>query len=302
MPGFRLFLVVILSLVLVVLDSRFERVDELRSWIGSALTPVVWLGHVPDSLGEWSQEVFTSRDELIEENESLRARMLVLERRSIKYASLAADNIELRNLNDVSTQLDESVVVADIIGVSPDPFSHEVIVNKGSRDGVIEGQAILDANGLMGQVIQTNRFTSRVLLISDSSHAVPVEVLRSGVRAILLGTGSADSLELVHVPDTADIREGDTLVSSGLGGRFPRGYPVAKVTRIHSEPGEPFAEIQAAPAARLNQSDLVLIVFQPQVQRDNDGCLPADAAEPQPEGCEPADADAAAPTTGEGDL
>lgn len=277
--------------MLVVLDSRFNRVDELRSWIGSALTPVVWLGHVPASLSEWSDDVFTSRDELLEENESLRARMLILERRSIKYASLAADNLELRDLRDASAQLDESVVVADIIGVSPDPFSHEVIINRGSRDGVTEGQAILDASGLMGQVIQTNRFTSRVLLISDSSHAVPVEVLRSGVRAILLGTGSVDSLELVHVPDTSDIREGDTLVSSGLGGRFPKGYPVAQVTRIHSEPGEPFAEIQAEPAAALNRSDLVLVVFQPQVQQDEPNCEPvAEGETPSPE-CSSAETD-----------
>lgn len=291
---------VVLSLVLVVLDSRFNRVDELRSWIGSALTPVVWLGHVPASLGEWSDNVFTSRDELLEENESLRARLLILERRSIKYASLAADNIELRNLKDASAQLDETVVVADIIGVSPDPFSHEVIINRGSRDGLTEGQAILDGNGLMGQVIQTNRFTSRVLLVSDSSHAVPVEVLRSGVRAILLGTGSVDSLELVHVPDTADVREGDMLVSSGLGGRFPKGYPVAQVSRIHSEPGEPFAEIQAEPAAALNRSDLVLVVFQPQVRRSEPDCGPVAEGEASSPECLPAD-DNAMPGSGEGD-
>jgi rod shape-determining protein MreC len=256
-------LVLLLSLALVVLDARFSRVDELRSWLGSALTPVIWLGHMPDSLSNWSRELLSSRDELIEENESLRARILVLERRSNKYASLAAENQKLRGLQDSAAQLDETVVVADIIGVSPDPFSHEVIINKGEPDGVDVGQAILDANGLMGQVVQTSRFTSRVLLISDSSHAVPVEVLRSGARAILLGKGSVDSLELVHVPDTADVREGDTLISSGLGGRFPRGYPVAEVTRIESEPGEPFADIAAKPAAELNRSELILVVFNP---------------------------------------
>ncbi|MGP4844626.1 rod shape-determining protein MreC [Marinobacter sp. 1Y8] len=285
-PSFRLFLAAVLSLALIILDSRFHRVDEMRSWIGTALTPVVWLGHVPDSLSRWNDEVFTSRDELVEENESLKAKLLILERRSIKYASLAADNIELRSLKSASEQLDETVVVADIIGVSPDPFSHEVIINKGTRDGITEGQAILDANGLMGQVVQTNRFNSRVLLVSDSSHAVPVEVLRSGVRAILLGTGSTERLELVHVPDTADIREGDTLVSSGLGGRFPKGYPVAQVTLIRSEPGEPFAEIQAKPAAKLNRSELVLVIFQHKRNRSNDDqddAMPdADAGEPQP--------------------
>jgi rod shape-determining protein MreC len=115
----------------------------------------------------------------------------------------------------------------------------------------------------MGQVHQTSRFTSRVLLVSDSSHAVPVEVVRNGLRAVLLGNGDSDALELVHVPDTADIREGDLLVSSGLGGRFPKGYPVAEVDSITKEPGEPFVEIQARPKAELNRSRLVLVVFAP---------------------------------------
>ena len=151
-----------------------------------------------------------------------------------------------------------------MVGVSPDPFSHEVIINKGLSDGVSPGQAILDGHGLMGQVVQASQITSRVLLVSDSSHAVPVEVVRNGLRAILLGTGDRDALELVHVPDTADIREGDLLVSSGLGGRFPRGYPVAEVSRITKEPGEPFVSIQATPKAQLNQSRLVLAVFPPE--------------------------------------
>jgi rod shape-determining protein MreC len=102
------------------------------------------------------------------------------------------------------------------------------------------------------------------LLVSDSSHAVPVEVVRNGLRSVLLGNGEVNQLDLVHVPDTADIREGDTLVSSGLGGRFPRGYPVAEVSQIIKEPGEPFVTIWARPMARLNQSRLVLVVFQPE--------------------------------------
>jgi rod shape-determining protein MreC len=160
-----------------------------------------------------------------------------------------------------SEVLDDRVIVGEVVAVSPDPFSHEIVINKGSRDGVEVGQAIIDANGLMGQVQQTSSFTSRVLLISDSSHAVPVEVVRNGLRAVLLGNGDPDALELVHVPDTADIREGDLLVSSGLGGRFPRGYPVAEVQQITKEPGEPFVQIRASPRAELNRSRLVLVVF-----------------------------------------
>src|SRR5690606_7922668 len=173
-------------------------------------------------------------------------------------------NNELRRLLNSSEVLDDRVIVGEVVGVSPDPFSHEIIINKGESDGVTTGQAVLDAEGLMGQVIQTSQFTSRVLLVSDSSHAVPVEVVRNGLRSILLGNGETDELDLVHVPDTADIREGDMLVSSGLGGRFPRGYPVAEVSSIEKESGEPFVTIQAAPKARLNQSRLVLIVFQPE--------------------------------------
>jgi len=254
--------VIVLSAALIVADARFDKLERVRSVLGTVTSPVVWLGNAPDRLVKWSVGLFTPRDDLLEENEALKSRLLILERRALKYAALAAENNRLRELMNASEALDDRVVVAEIVGVSPDPFSHEVVINKGSQDGVEVGQAILDANGLMGQVQQTSRFTSRVLLISDSSHAVPVEVNRNGLRAVLLGNGDTDRLELVHVPDTADIREGDMLVSSGLGGRFPKGYPVAEVSLIEKEQGEPFVRIQARPQARLNRSQLVLVVFQ----------------------------------------
>lgn len=262
MPGFRLLFVFVLSVVLVFADSRFYQLTDVRSSLSTGLAPVFWLGNAPDRFGQWLEDVFTPRDDLLRENETLRARVMILERRALKYAALAAENSRLRELMNASGTLDDRVVVAEVVGVSPDPFSHEVIINKGSRDGVRAGQAILDANGLMGQVLYTSAFTSRVLLISDSSHAVPVEVNRNGLRAILLGTGNMDRLELVHVPDTADIREGDILVSSGLGGRFPKGYPVAEVALIRKDPGEPFVTILATPMAHLNRSKLILVVFQ----------------------------------------
>ncbi|GGY69364.1 rod shape-determining protein MreC [Marinobacter zhanjiangensis] len=252
----------VLSLVLIVADARFDRLEPVRSSIASFLAPVFWLGNAPDRFSGWFAGVITPREDLLSENEALRARLMVLERRALKYGALAAENNRLRDLMNASDTLDDRVVVAEVVGVSPDPFSHEVIINKGRRDGVTAGQAILDAHGLMGQVLYTSAFTSRVLLISDSSHAVPVEVLRNGLRAILLGNGNISQLELVHVPDTADIREEDVLVSSGLGGRFPKGYPVAEVSSISKEPGAPFVTIQATPLARLSRSKLVLVVFQ----------------------------------------
>ena len=230
-----------LSAILIVADARFDQVTPVRSAIGTGLAPVHWLGNAPSEFSDWVASLFTTREDLQEENEALRARLLILERRALKYAALASENNELRKLMNSSEVLDDRVIVGEIVG-----------------------QAILDANGLMGQVQQTSSFTSRVLLVSDSSHAVPVEVVRNGLRAILLGNGDTSTLELVHVPDTADIREGDLLVSSGLGGRFPKGYPVAEVDQISKEPGEPFVKIRATPMAELNRSRLVLVVFSPE--------------------------------------
>lgn len=263
-PGLRLFLVILVSAALIAADAHFDRLSPMRSAISTGLAPVHWLGNAPYRFSDWFSGLFVTRGDLEEENEELKTRLLILERRALKYAALAAENNELRHLLNSSETLDDRVVVSEVVGVSPDPFSHEIIINKGESDGVTVGQAILDAEGLMGQVIQTSQFTSRVLLVSDSSHAVPVEVVRNGLRAVLLGTGQSSELDLVHVPDTADIREGDMLVSSGLGGRFPRGYPVAEVSSITKEAGEPFVSIKASPEARLSQSRLVLVVFQRQ--------------------------------------
>lgn len=263
-----------LSVALIVADARFNQLAPVRSAIGTALAPVHWLGHAPEQFNNWVASLFVSRDDLQDQNEALNARLLILERRALKYAALASENNELRQLMNSSEVLDDRVIVGEVVAVSPDPFSHEIVINKGSRDGVEVGQAILDANGLMGQVQQTSSFTSRVLLVSDSSHAVPVEVVRNGLRAVLLGNGDSDRLELVHVPDTADIREGDLLVSSGLGGRFPKGYPVAEVASITKEPGEPFVAIQASPKAELTRSRLVLVVFAPKVESDDEATTP----------------------------
>ncbi|MCD1647980.1 MULTISPECIES: rod shape-determining protein MreC [Marinobacter] len=263
-PGFRLLIVLLVSAALVVADARFDKLSTVRSTIATGLAPVYWLGNAPYEFTDWVAGLFENKQDLQEENEDLRARLLILERRALKYAALASENNELRRLMNSSEVLDDRVIVGEVVGVSPDPFSHEIIINKGRSDGLSPGQAILDAHGLMGQVVQSSQITSRVLLVSDSSHAVPVEVVRNGLRAILLGTGDTDTLDLVHVPDTADIREGDLLVSSGLGGRFPRGYPVAEVSRISKEPGEPFVSIEATPKAQLNQSRLVLVVFPPE--------------------------------------
>ncbi|MDX1818885.1 MAG: rod shape-determining protein MreC, partial [Marinobacter sp.] len=169
-PGFRLFLVILVSAALIVADARFDRVAEVRSTLATGLAPVYWLGNAPSQFHHWFSGLFVSKDDLQQENEDLKARLLILERRALKYAALASENNELRRLMNSSDVLDDRVIVGEVVGVSPDPFSHEIVINKGSSDGVKPGQAILDAHGLMGQVIQTSQVTSRVLLVSDSSH------------------------------------------------------------------------------------------------------------------------------------
>jgi rod shape-determining protein MreC len=153
------------------------------------------------------------------------------------------------------------VLVSEIIGVSPDPVRHQLILDKGDEAQVREGQALIDANGLMGQVVEVAATTSRVLLITDPTHSVPVQVNRNGVRAVAEGVGSLDRLAVHHVAATTDIRDGDLLVTSGLGGRFPIGYPVARVVSVERNPGEAFARVAAAPLAALDRARHALLVF-----------------------------------------
>lgn len=177
-----------------------------------------------------------------------------------------------------SALVNEKVEVAELIGMDPNPFTHRIIINKGERDGVVLGQPVLDARGLMGQVVELMPYTSRVLLLTDTTHSIPVQVNRNGLRAIASGTGNPERLELRHVADTADIKEGDLLVSSGLGQRFPAGYPVATVKEVIHDSGQPFAIVRAVPTAALNRSRYLLLVF-------SDGRSPeeraADAAQAQ---------------------
>ncbi|PIE42850.1 MAG: rod shape-determining protein MreC [Gammaproteobacteria bacterium] len=254
-------MVIIVSMVLMVMDYRFERVAIVRHVVSTFLTPVQWASDLPASALDWGGSSLKTREQLLDENDALQVQIAVLERKIQKLVFLAAENNRLRELLNASSVVEDSVIVSEMIGINPDPFVHEVTINKGEIDGVEVGHAVVDADGLMGQVIQVSEFTSSVLLISDSSHAVPVQVNRNGLRAIVVGKGAIAELELANVPDTADIRQGDLLVSSGLGGRFPAGYPVATVKRVEHDPGRPFAHVLATPSAKLNQSRLVLVLF-----------------------------------------
>ncbi len=250
-----------LALVLILISVFTPWLTPARSVLGSAAVPFYWVVDLPDRFAGWWDEAFVSRAALQKENEALHQELLILKREQQKLAALAVDNANLRQLMNSAELVEDRVLIAELIGVSPDPLTHTVMVNKGSNSGVYVGQPLLDAYGLMGQVIEVTPFSSQVLLITDSAHALPVEVNRNGVRAVVEGIGDLYALRIPHVPNTADIVEGDLLVSSGLGQRFPRGYPVADVVRVIRNPGQPFATVEARPRAQLNRSRHVLLVF-----------------------------------------
>ena len=221
------------------------------------------------------------------ENAQLRQQELLLSQKLQKFEAVSMENQRLRGLLLSSNRIDADVLIAEIIGVDHDPFRHEVVLDRGAADSVAIGQAVLDKDGLMGQIIHVGPFSSRALLITDKSHATPVNVNRNGIRAIAVGAGSLDRLDLIHVPDTVDLKVGDLLVSSGLGGRFPAGYPVGYITYIENDPGQPFAMVQARPASHLDRQLHVMII---QPRHQSAGQLSEAAATQEPNPALPKDA------------
>ncbi|WP_397457309.1 rod shape-determining protein MreC [Pseudomonas versuta] len=259
--GVRLLVLVVLSVALMVVDARFTLLKPVRSQMSLVLMQSYWITDFPQRLWQGVASQFGSRTELVADNEKLKTENLLLQGRMQKLAALTEQNVRLRELLNSSALVNEKVEVAELIGMDPNPFTHRIIINKGERDGVVLGQPVLDARGLMGQVVELMPYTSRVLLLTDTTHSIPVQVNRNGLRAIASGTGNPERLELRHVADTADIKVGDLLVSSGLGQRFPAGYPVATVKEVIHDSGQPFAIVRAVPTAALNRSRYLLLVF-----------------------------------------
>lgn len=247
--------------------------SSVRQQLNFLTTPFYQVTDIPRRISEWGGDALTPQANLKAENDQLRTELLIHQRKLQQMAALAAENVRLRQLLNATDMLQDKVLIAELISVSPNPLSHLIVINRGSSDGVYEGQPVLDAFGLMGQVIHVDEETSRAMLISDPTHAIPVQVNRNGVRAIAEGTGDLNQLNLRHVSINADIREGDLLVSSGLGERFPVGYPVAQVEQVIRNSGQAFARVVARPMARLDRSRHVLLVF------DTHGFTPVTAAE-----------------------
>lgn len=237
-----------------------ERIKSPREWMAVALTPVVWVAEVPTRLSNLVEHM-DSRENLLKENALLRHRQLQIESQLQRYAALDAENRRIRELLAASARVTDKVAVADVIAANQDPYRQQITLNKGARDGVYRGQAIVDAGGVLGQIVQVNPGTSIGLLVTDPDHGIPVEINRTGLQAIALGQGNGQGLRLAFLPANAEIQKGDLVVSSSLGGRFPAGYPVARVESVKHTPGGHFKEALAVPAARVGQGRQALLVW-----------------------------------------
>lgn len=259
--GLRFLFLFGLSVVVLILDHRDNHLDSVRRAISAAVYPLRIIVDAPVSLWRWTEDTLTSRNDLQLENSRLRAERLLTNARLQRYSALEAENARLRAMLEATKSVTDRVRVAEIMSVSANPFRHSIVIDKGTRDGVYDGQAMINADGVVGQVIEAGLLSAQGLLISDPDHALPVEINRNGLRTIAVGTGEFDRLELPNLPNNADIEEGDLLVTSGLGGAFPAGYPVAIVSSVTRIPAEPFAAVTATPSSHLNQVREIMLVW-----------------------------------------
>ncbi|MEJ2514090.1 MAG: rod shape-determining protein MreC [Gammaproteobacteria bacterium] len=260
--GTRFVLLAVLSLALMVLDQQQNHLQTVRRALSVAVYPIRVMVDMPSALVGWTAEYLEERDRLVTENRRLRVQNLRQQARLQQLSALEAENARLRALMETPAKMADRIQVAEILSVDLDPYRHRIALNRGSQDGVFVGQALLDAGGVVGQVTRVDTLGSEAILISDPSHATPVEIHRNGLRTVAIGTGDVSRVDLPFIPNSADVRVGDIVMSSGLGQAFPAGYPVARISRIDRRPGEPFARVEAEPTAALNREREVLLVWQ----------------------------------------
>jgi rod shape-determining protein MreC len=257
----RLVLLSALSVALMMLDHRGHHLEKIRAGLNTLAYPIQLIAAAPAYVVGGLADFFTTRGTLRVDNEKLLVERQALLARLQQFEALEQENQRLRQMLVSAAQVADKAIAAELVEVSAEPFTRKVVVAKGARDGVYVGQSVIDAHGIMGQVTQVAGNVSRVTFITDAGHAIPVLNNRSGLRALVFGTGNPDTVKVPYLTANADIQEGDLLVSSGMGGTFPPGYPVARVTKIVNDPNEAFLSITAKPAAQLNHGKQVLLIW-----------------------------------------
>ncbi len=266
--GVRALALLALSLLFMFLDHRDNHLGAVRDAISAAVYPLRVLVDAPARFWEWASESSQSRNELQLENSRLKAERLLTAARLQRFSAVEAENSRLRLLLDARQQVPDDVRVVEIMAVDANPFRHSIVLDIGNNDGAYDGQAIVDADGVIGQVMKAGPLATHAILISDPGHALLVEVNRNGLRTVAYGTGQFARLDLPGLPNNADIQVGDLLITSGLGGAFPSGYPVAVVDTVNRNPQEAFADVTAIPSAALDQISEVMLIWSP--RREND--------------------------------
>ncbi|EMR13376.1 rod shape-determining protein MreC [Methylophaga lonarensis MPL] len=256
-----MFFAVVASLTLYIMDDRLDYFGQVRSVLSSVVYPVQVTATLPADFATWLSTFFQDREQLQERITVLEASQQLMSVRLQRLQALERENLRLRELLGSSFRLQERIQVAELLAVDSDPFSQQVILDKGQRFGVYVGQPVLDAHGVMGQVSEVSLFSSRVVLLTDPNHSIPVQINRNGLRGVVFGRGPSEQLKMDYMPHNADVRVGDLVVTSGLGGVFPTGYPVGVVREVRFPAGKPFAEIAISPAANLGTSREVMLVL-----------------------------------------
>jgi rod shape-determining protein MreC len=259
--GFRFFCYALLSVVLMFYDQRGGWLDTARYGLQAAIYPLQLAVNSPSAAWRWLEETFATRESLQKEVDTLRVRLRDQQLLTMRQAALEHENASLRGLNTALPDVIEKRLVGEVISVEVSTLRQRLVVNRGGNSGVYKSQPVISGEGVLGQVYRIGPFSSEIILITDAEHALPVQVLRSGVRTIALGTGKSTSLELPYVPQNYDVKVGDLLVTSGLGEVFPYGLPVAKVTKVERDQAQPLAQIHAEPLAHIYNDREVLFVW-----------------------------------------
>ena len=257
-PGLRFIGYAVLAITLMFLDRREGWREQVRFGLQTAMYPLQVAVSSPGTAWSWVRESSRTRERLREENTELRTRLRDLELRTMRYEALSSENATLRGLQSALPPVAEKWLIAEIVQ-APDSRRPRLLINRGTGNGVFKGQAVMDDFGIIGQTTHVGPWSAEVILVPDPEHAIPVQIERTGVRTIALGTG--DSLGLSYLPANADLKVGDVLVTSGMGGVFPQGYPVAKVSALNREAVRPVERFRAEPLARINSSREVMLVW-----------------------------------------
>src|SRR5579863_7293109 len=282
----------LLALGLIIVDKRYDHLGKIRRLLSIVAYPVQIAVASPFEGWDWFRESVTTRDALRADKARLEKELRLAQFRLQRYEALEAESQRLRALRDSTAGVADRFVIGNIMDIDLDAFRERVLVDKGAQDGVYVGQAVLDAGGVFGQVARVGQLTAEVILISDATHAIPVQINRNGLRTIAVGTGDMGRIKLPYLSTSADVVSGDLLVTSGLGGGFPAGYPVGTVAEVKRDPAQSLADVDVKPAAALDRSrELMFVWLKPQASSP----LPATSAAPAAAGTSAASAGRVAP-------